>query len=108
MELTEITKEMYETTKRIDKASKEVFKLAKNRAETERIYREALAKEMMKLRNEGIPATQINDLARGNVAYLKFERDLALELHRSALSSLGAIETQASVLQTISRYQETI
>lgn len=108
MELITITKEMYEVSQRIDKASKEIFKLAKNKAEFERVYREALAKEIMKLRSENIPVSIISDLARGNVAYLKFERDLAKDLYKSGISALEAIKTQASILQSICRYQEVI
>jgi hypothetical protein len=108
IELIEITKEMHEATKRLEKASKEIFKLAKAKAEMERAYREALAKEIVKLRAENVPATLINDLARGNVAYLKYERDLAQDAFKSAISALEAIETQCSVLQTICKYHEVI
>lgn len=108
MELIQISKEMYETTKRLDKASKEIFKLAKAKAETERIYREALAKEIMTLRAESVQATLIPDLARGKVAFLKCERDLAHDMFKSAISALEAVKTQSSVLQTISKYHEVL
>jgi hypothetical protein len=99
---------MYEATKRMDKASKEIFRLAINKADTEEVYRRELAKEMTKLRSEGVQATLIPDLARGAVSKLKHDRDMALELHRSGLASLEVIKSQANVLQTISRYQEEI
>lgn len=108
IELITVTKEMYQVSQRIDKASKEIFKLAKNKAEFERVYREALAKEIVKLRSEGVQATLIPDLSRGNVAYLKFERDLAKDLYKSGISALEAIKTQASILQSICRYQEVL
>lgn len=108
MELTQITKEMYETTKRMEKASKQIFRLAINKADTERIYRTELSKEITRLRSEGVQATLIPDLARGKVAELKHDRDLALELHRSGLASLEMIKSQANVLQTISRYQSEV
>lgn len=108
IELIEITQEMHTVSKRIDKASKSIFQLAKNKAEFERVYREALAKEIVKLRAEGVQATLISDLARGNVAYLKYERDLAQDLFKSGISALEAVKTQASVLQTICKYQEVI
>lgn len=108
IELTDITREMYEVSKRIDKASKEIFKLAKNKAEFERVYREALAKEIIQLRSDGVQATLIPDLARGKVSFLKYERDLAQDIYKSALSALEGIKTQASVLQTICKYQEVI
>ncbi|MED4083883.1 hypothetical protein P4637_03275 [Halalkalibacterium halodurans] len=108
IELTQITREMYEITKRMDHASKEIFNLAKRKAETERVYRMELAKQIARLRAEGTPATLIPDLARGEIADLKLERDMALELHRSGLASLEVIRSQANVLQTISRYQEEV
>ncbi|PSL41719.1 hypothetical protein B0H94_11832 [Salsuginibacillus halophilus] len=106
MEATELAKEMYSISQRIDKASKEVFRLSKERAESERAYREALYKEITKLRHDGVQATLIPDIARGTVADLKFERDAALEMHRSALASLESIQTQASLLQSINRYAD--
>ncbi|SDJ20146.1 hypothetical protein [Natribacillus halophilus] len=108
VELQSIAKEMHETSKRIDKASKEVFRLAKERAETERVYRTALHQEIVQLRNEGMPATLIGDVSRGRCADLKFERDSALEMHRSALAALESIQVQGSLLQTIARYQADI
>lgn len=108
IELIEITQEMHEVSKRIDKASKEIFKLAKNKAEFERQYREALSKEIVRLRLENTPATLIQDIAKGNLAYLKYERDLAKDFYKSGISALEAVKTQASVLQTISKYHEVI
>lgn len=108
IELMQVTKEMHQVSQRIDKASKEIFKLAKNKAEFEKVYREALAKEIMKLRSEGVQATLIPDLARGNVAFLKHERDLAKDMYKSGISALEAVKTQASVLQTICKYQEVL
>ncbi len=108
VELIELTKEMYSVSKRIDKASKEIFRLAKNKAEFERAYREALAKEIAQLRADGVQATLIPDLARGKVAYLKFERDLAKDMFKSGISALEAVKTLASVLLTIIKYQEVL
>lgn len=108
IELTEVTGMMMEISKRIDNATREIFKLAKNKATTEHIYREALSKEIAKLRIEGVQATLIPDLARGNTAYLKYERDLARDVYNSAKSSLEALQVEVSVLQTIIKYQEVI
>ena len=48
-------------------------------AEAERAYRVELAKSMLKLRVDGMAATLVPDLARGDerIAALKTERDLA-------------------------------
>lgn len=108
IELIEVTKELYATAKRIDEVSRTISKLARSKAEFERVYREALAKEILILREQGTPATLIGDLARGKVAYLKYERDLAKDLFKSGISALEAVKTQASVLQSISKYHEVI
>lgn len=44
-------------------------------ARAERAYREALAKAMLARRADGMPATLTPDVARGDVAALKEERD---------------------------------
>lgn len=108
IELIQVTQEMREVSQRIDKATRTIYELAKAKAETERAYRVAVAQEIAKLRIENVQATLIPDLARGNTAYLKFERDLARDTYNSAKSSLEAIQTQASLLQTICKYHEVM
>ncbi|WP_227521974.1 hypothetical protein [Bacillus solitudinis] len=108
IELTQITGEMYEITKRMNKASKEIFRLAENKANTELEYRRELGKTIIRLRSEGVQATLIPDMARGEVAELKHARDMALELHRSGLASLDVIQSQGNILQSISKYQSDI
>lgn len=105
MELSVITNEIHESGQRLEKGSKELFNLAKRKAETEKEYRIALAKEILRLKDEGKPATLIPDLARGNTAELKYERDLAETLWTSARDSLDAIKAQQMGLQSILRIQ---
>lgn len=108
MELTPIVQELYKATKRMSESSKEVFRLARAKAETERVYRSELSKVMFVMRDQKIQATLIPDLARGQVAQLKFERDLATELHRSALAAMEALKVEINALQTIARYQSEV
>jgi hypothetical protein len=108
MDIQTLTSELYEINLRIDKASREIFRLAKDKAEAERIYQKALALEIVKLRDEGTPATLITALAKGSTADLEYARDLADGTFKSAFASLDAIKTQASVLQTITKYQSDI
>ncbi|WP_077622019.1 hypothetical protein [Sediminibacillus massiliensis] len=107
-ELQEVVNMMMETSKRIDKATRTIYKLADKKAETERVYRSLLAQEIIKLKEQGMPATLIADVARGNMALMKFERDAARDVFNSARDSLRALEVQASVLQTISRYNSDV
>lgn len=108
MELTKITNEMYECSQRLKKATRALYKMAEEKAETEREYRMRLSQEMLKLKADGMNVTLIPDIARGNVSELKFKRDLADSQYRSALESLEALKSQLSALQSILKYQEEI
>ena len=108
MELTPTIKMLRDATMRLDNASKEVFRLAQSKAETERTYRQELAKEIFRLRDEKMPATLISDTARGAVADLKYSRDLSADLYRSALAAMEALKTEVNALQTITKYQSDI
>lgn len=101
MEVVSTVESLKEATERLSNASKQVFKMARLRAESERAYRIELSKQIMTLRGEGVQATLIPDLARGNAAELKYERDLNHELHRSAMSSIGALQVEIQSLQSI-------
>lgn len=101
MDLIDISTALVKANNRLSNASKETLRLAKNRAETERDYRKSLSVEIMRLRADGMQATLIPDVARGNINELKFERDLAMELHRSALSSMQALTVEISAWQSL-------
>ena len=107
IELSEVIKEMRETRQRLNIASKEIFKLASAKAEAERNYQIAKHNKIIELRAEGFPATLISDSVRGSetVADLRFERDIAREIYNSGKDSMRATITEASLLQTISKYQ---
>lgn len=104
LEVVETVTQLKKATERLSEATKEVFRLAKARAQTELEYRKALSVEIAALRFDGYQATLIPDVARGNVAQLKFERDLAQEVHRSAMSSIGALQVEIQSWQSILKY----
>lgn len=108
METIQLNKEIYDVAQRLQKAAAEIYKLANKRAVTERTYRLHLAQEIVKLRAEGIPSTIINDLARGNVADDKFQRDLADGQYRAAIEAMEALKSQLMALQSIAKYQSEI
>lgn len=108
MELTKITEEIYNAAQRLSKGADALFLLAKEQAETEKKYRDALAKEIVKLKLEGMSVTLIPDIARGNTAELKFNRDLAEAKYTSGRDSLKAIQTQVTALQSILKYQSEV
>ena len=108
LDMVDVKKEIFEGSKRLDDASREIFKLAKKSAEAERDYRVALAKELIELKSSGMAVGMLQDVARGNVAELKFERDLAEEMYKAGRDSLRAIQSQLSALQSILRTQEEV
>lgn len=107
-EVVQTVQQLKLATERLSEATKEVFRLAKDRANSEREYRMALSKEIMTLRASNVQATLIPDLARGNVSELKFKRDLAMEVHRSAMSSIGALQVEIQSWQSILKYMSEV
>lgn len=103
MELISIIKELRNATERLRISEKEIFKLGAEKAESERVYRIALSQEMMKLRYEKMPTTLLPDIARGNVAELKFKRDIAAERSKAGFAAMRALEVEISSLQSISK-----
>lgn len=108
MDLIDINKELYEGTKRLEKSSQEIFRLAKAHAEAERDYRIALGKEKIKLRDEGMAVGLIEDVSRGNLSDLRYKRDLAKETYIAGRDSMKAIIAQLNALQSILRHQKEV
>lgn len=108
MELANITQELYQGSKRLEEGSKEIFKLAEKMAATERDYRIALAKEKIQLRDEGMAIGLIEDVARGNLADLRYQRDIAKETYVAARDSMKAIQVQINALQSILKLQSEV
>jgi len=108
MELTILTQEIYDVSKRLERASKALYRLAEEKAESERIYRMRLTQEMLALREQGMSVGLINDVARGNVSDLIFQRDAAEAKFKAALESLGALQSQLSALQSILKVQQEV
>ena len=102
-ELIDIANEIRRVSERLDKAPKAIFEASKDYAEAERVYRKALSIEIMQLKAEGLPVTVINDVARGKVSDLKYERDLKEGLYRSSLESCKALQAELSGLQSVFR-----
>lgn len=82
-------------------AIKELKIRGQAKAEAERDYRVALAKEMLELRAEGIPVTIISDLCRGNekIATLKMKRDIAETLYDSAMQAIYNYKLNIDIIQ---------
>lgn len=108
MDLSDISREIYESGKRLENGSNKLFAYAKAMAETEREYRKALGIEILRLKDTGLQTTLIPDVARGNMAELKFKRDLAEAEYKSARNMLEAIMSQMNGLQSLLKIQKEI
>lgn len=108
MEFYQISQMIMQTSQRIDKATREIYKMAKEKAHTEFEYRQALAEEITRLKAEGMPVSVLYDIAKGNVADKLLERDLAEGLYKSSIESMRALQAELSGLQSILRYQDEI
>ena len=93
--------EIQELRKELNTAIELLKRRGREKAEKERNYRVALAKKILLLRDEKIPVTIINDLARGDeeIAKLKLERDIAETLYESALQKIYAIKIELGIVQ---------
>lgn len=108
MDIISLNKEIYDVQKRLQSSGGELYKLGKKAADTERSYRIALSKEIITLKSQGMPATLISDIARGNTADLKFERDVAENQFKAARDAISALQSSLSALQTINKHQSDI
>jgi hypothetical protein len=63
-------------------------------------YRIALAEKILIERDKGTPVTIISDVCRGDrkIARLKFERDVAEVVYKSALEAINILKLQVKVL----------
>ena len=84
----------------LDEAVRMVKQRGQDCAKTEKDYRIALAQKILTERNNGTPVTIISDVCRGDkaIADLKFKRDVAEIMHKSALEAINAYKLEIKLL----------
>ncbi len=105
-DIVTVTTEIRQAAADLRKAVDDIHAAAKKKAKTERDYRVKLAREIMTLRDEGFQVSVINDVARGNCAAAKYERDLAEVMYRATLEAIESQRAQLSALQSALKYME--
>ena len=105
-DIVTVTNEIRQAAKDLRQANDDLLAAAKHKAESERDYRVKLAREIMTLREQGLQVSVINDVARGNCADAKYERDLAEVVYRSTLEAIESQRSQLSALQSALKYME--
>lgn len=80
---------------------KTLRKTGYDKAKAEYAYRIALSKELLILRNKGLPVTIINDIVRGNeeIAKLKFNRDYSDIIYESTLEKLRVVKIELGIVE---------
>lgn len=93
--------EVWRRSEMLEVALKECKTRGQAAADAERVYRIKLAEKMLFLREQGIPATMVGDIARGDktVAQLKFERDCAQVVYDNAQEAVMVYKKQIDVLR---------
>lgn len=96
----DLINEIGQKSRLLDAAIKELGKRGRAYAQAERDYRVSMARKIMEEREKGTPVTIISDLCRGNpeIAKLRFERDCAEVVYKSALEAINAMKLQIRIL----------
>lgn len=99
--MNDLMLEIQSRMKTLDVALKEYGKRGKEYAEAERQYRSALAQKILQERDKNTPVTIISDVCRGSaeIADLKFKRDVAEVLYKSAQEALNCYKLQIRVIE---------
>lgn len=92
--------ELWQKFKMLDAAIKELRSGGSAYAQAEQDYRVELAKCILLEREKGTPVTIISDVCRGDrtIAGLKFNRDVADVVYKSALEAVNVYKLQIRIL----------
>lgn len=93
--------EIEQAMKDLEKCVSEYKKYNKDYALKERKYRVLLSKRLTELRAAGEKVTHLSDIARGqeDIAQLRFERDIAEGLKKSAEEGINYYKIRIRVLE---------
>ena len=96
----DLTAERDTKLKELDVAIKSLRKTGSEYAKAYTDYRVALAKELVRLKNEGYAITLAGDIARGNpdIAKLKFKEISTEAIYKANLESINAIKLALKII----------
>lgn len=96
----DLINEIGQKSRMLDAAIRELGIRGRSYAQAEKDYRVAMARKILEERDKGTPVTIISDICRGNpeIAKLRFERDCAEVVYKSALEAINAMKLQIRVL----------
>lgn len=93
--------ELQNKTDLLDVAVRELRGRGTAFAQAERDYKVALAEAILGERSKGTPVTIIGDVCRGkpDIAKLRFERDCAEVLYKSAMEAINSLKLQLRLIE---------
>lgn len=96
----DLTAERDQKLKELDVAIKSLRKTGSEYAKAYTDYRVALAKELVRLKNEGYAITLAGDIARGDpeIAKLKFKEISTEAIYKANLESINAIKLTLKII----------
>lgn len=97
----DLTAEMNYRLKQLDTSTRMLREAGADKANTEALYRQELAKEILNRRAEGMPVTIISDVCRGQprIAKLKTDRDIADSTYQAIIESINSQKLAIRVLE---------
>lgn len=99
--MQDLLNELDRQRKTLDRAISALVIRGKEKAEAERNYRVALAKEILLQRDAGMPVTIISDVCRGKkeIAELKMKRDIAETMWETCLQKIYSCKININILE---------
>ena len=96
----DLINEIGQKSRLLDAAIRELGNRGRVFAQAEHDYRVELSKKVLLERDKGTPVTIISDVCRGDphIAKLRFERDVADVVYRSALEAINGYKLQIKIL----------
>lgn len=96
----DLINEIGQKSRLLDTAIKELGIRGRAYAQAERDYRIAMSRKVLEEREKGTPVTIISDICRGNpeIAKLRFDRDCAEVVYKSALEAINGYKLQIRIL----------
>ncbi len=97
----DLINELFRKLKTLDAAIKRLSNEGQRYAEAERQYKIALRQEVLKLREQGVAVGIIDKIVYGvpEIADLRFSRDVAESLYKTAMEYLNTLKLEIRVIQ---------
>lgn len=98
----ELWEELEQKNRQLDQALKTLRQNGIALAEAEKNYKEAVSKEALRLRDEGVAVTLINQIIYGlsSISVLRFERDCASVLYNANQEAINIRKLQIRIIES--------